>query len=74
MVIKCFIPPQEMIKDVAAFKYGQNVSDFLTAHLDGDYGFDADALNTEGCSDGVVAVGDVYTDSECLKKLGSSNG
>ena len=63
-----------MIKDVAAFKYGQNVSDFLTAHLDGDYGFDADALNTEGCSDGVVAVGDVYTDSECLKKLGSSNG
>ena len=58
-----------MIRTVANMKYGQNVADFLSAHLPADYSFNADALNTEGCSgndnNAQGAVGKVYTGGEC---------
>ena len=65
-----------MIRTVANMKYGQNVADFLSAHLPADYSFNADALNTEGCSgndnNAQGAVGKVYTGGEC--KVASRQG
>ena len=43
-----------MIRTVANMKYGQNVADFLSAHLPADYSFNADALNTEPSTSGIA--------------------
>ena len=66
-----------MINTVARKNYGQNVADFLKAHLklidhdkngNPDYNVNYDALNTGGCNDGNSqgATGQVYQNGECL--------